>query len=100
MKFHTFSGETPAEALKKAQLECGENALVISTKQLRKKTISTSALYEVVVAVEEDKAPPPPPPRPMPSENSKYKSLFAFGNNLPFFNGFYWVTFFKTKTII
>ena len=74
MKFHTFSGETPAEALKKAQLECGENALVISTKQLPKKTISTSALYEVVVAVEEDKAPPPPPPRPMPSENSKYKS--------------------------
>lgn len=74
MKFHTFSGETPAEALKKAQLECGENALVISTKQLRKKTISTSALYEVVVAVEEDQAPPPPPPKPILSENSKYKS--------------------------
>ena len=54
MKFHTFSGETPAEAHKKAQLECGENALVISTKQLRKKTISTAALYEVVVAIEEE----------------------------------------------
>ncbi len=57
MKFHTFSGETPAEALKKAQYECGEDALVISTKQLRKKTISTAALYEIVVAVEEDKKP-------------------------------------------
>ncbi|NCB82721.1 MAG: flagellar biosynthesis protein FlhF, partial [Bacilli bacterium] len=53
MKFHTFSGETPAEALKRAQQECGENALVISTKQIRKKTISSSALYEVVVAIEE-----------------------------------------------
>ena len=51
MKFHTFSGETPAEALKKAQIECGENALVINTKQIRKKTISASALYEVVVAI-------------------------------------------------
>ncbi|AFL67639.1 flagellar biosynthesis protein FlhF [Sulfurospirillum barnesii] len=53
MKFHTFSGETPAEALKRAQNECGENALVISTKQIRKKTISSSALYEVVVAIED-----------------------------------------------
>lgn len=77
MKFHTFSGETPAEALKKAQLECGENALVISTKQLRKKTISNAALYEVVVAIDEDKMPPPPPePKPFISHESgnKYKS--------------------------
>ena len=76
MKFHTFSGETPAEALKKAQLECGENALVISTKQLRKKTISNAALYEVVVAIDEDKMPPPPEPKPFISQDSgnKYKS--------------------------
>ncbi len=73
MKFHTFSGETPAEALKQAQLECGENALVISTKQIRKKTISSSALYEVVVAIEEDQ-PTPPPPRPEPRAEPKYKS--------------------------
>jgi len=73
VKFHTFSGETPAEALKQAQLECGENALVISTKQIRKKTISSSALYEVVVAIEEDQ-PTPPPPRPEPRVEPKYKS--------------------------
>lgn len=67
MKFHTFSGETPAEALKKAQVECGENALVINTKQIRKKTISASALYEVVVAIEENQAPPAKPtPAPIP----------------------------------
>ena len=73
MKFHTFSGETPAEALKLAQVECGENALVISTKQIRKKTISTSALYEVVVAIEEDQ-PIPTPPRIEPKSESRYKS--------------------------
>lgn len=73
MKFHTFSGETPAEALKQAQQDCGENALVISTKQIRKKTISTSALYEVVVAVEEDQ-PTPIPKKPEPRAESKYKS--------------------------
>ncbi len=69
MKFHTFSGETPAEALKKAQIECGENALVINTKQIRKKTISASALYEVVVAIEENQAPPKPTPTPIPSRH-------------------------------
>ncbi len=73
MKFHTFSGETPAEALKQAQLDCGENALVISTKQIRKKTISTSALYEVVVAIEDDQ-PNPAPKKPEPRVEHKYKS--------------------------
>jgi len=53
VKFLTFSGETPAAALKQAQQECGENALVVSTKQIRKKTINSTSLYEVVVAVEE-----------------------------------------------
>ena len=53
MKFLTFSGETPAIALKLAQKECGENALVVSTKQIRKKTINSASLYEVVVAVDE-----------------------------------------------
>jgi len=75
VKFHTFSGETPAEALKKAQMECGENALVISTKQLRKKTISTAALFEVVVAIDDEKAQAVPERKPFPSpETSKYKS--------------------------
>jgi flagellar biosynthesis protein FlhF len=73
VKFHTFSGETPAEALKQAQLDCGENALVISTKQIRKKTISTSALYEVVVAIEDDQ-PNPAPKKPEPRVEHKYKS--------------------------
>lgn len=53
MKFLTFTGETPAKALKKAQLECGENAYVMSTKQIKKKTINSPGLYEIVVALDE-----------------------------------------------
>ena len=69
MKFLTFSGETPSAALKLAQQECGENALVVSTKQIRKKTINTSSLYEVVVAVEEIEE-KYVKPKPKPLKNS------------------------------
>lgn len=61
MKFLTFSAETPAAALKQAQIECGEDALVVSTKQVKKKTVNTPAIYEVVVAVEDAKVTPPAP---------------------------------------
>lgn len=60
MKFLTFSAETPAAALKQAQQKCGEEALVVSTKQVKKKTINTPALYEVVVAIDDEKKPMPP----------------------------------------
>jgi len=53
VKFLTFTGETPAEALKKAQYECGENAYVMSTKQIKKKSINSPSLYEIVVALDD-----------------------------------------------
>ncbi len=55
MKLLSFVDETPAAALKKAQLSCGEDALVFSTKEIRKKTFSTPAVYEVIVGVQDDK---------------------------------------------
>ncbi len=61
MKYLTFSDQTPAAALKQAQIECGEDALVISTKQIKKRSLNTSALYEVVVAVEDAKLTPKAP---------------------------------------
>ena len=67
MRTFTFTGENPAEALKKAQIACGEEALVVSTRELRKKSLGQSALYEVVVALEEGteaKAPPKKAARP------------------------------------
>lgn len=62
MKILTFSGATPAEALKKAQLEVGEEAMLIETREIQKKSLGKSALYEIVVGVEED-APSRPKPR-------------------------------------
>jgi len=54
MKLLSFQAETPALALKKAQEQCGEDALVINTKQIRPKTAMTPSLYEVVVAIENE----------------------------------------------
>ncbi|MFP4332011.1 MAG: flagellar biosynthesis protein FlhF [Campylobacterales bacterium] len=54
MKLLTFTGHTSAEALKKAQQICGDEAMVVSTKEIRKKSFSTPALYEVQVAVPEN----------------------------------------------
>ena len=55
MKLYTFTAETPSKALKKAQNACGMDALVVNTKMIKKKTLSSEGLYEVVVAVEDDK---------------------------------------------
>jgi flagellar biosynthesis protein FlhF len=54
MKLLSFVDETPAAALKKAQEACGEDALVFSTKEIRKKTLTTPAVYEVIVGVQDD----------------------------------------------
>jgi len=54
MKLLSFQAETPALALKKAQEQCGEDALVINTKQIRPKSAMTPSLYEVVVAIENE----------------------------------------------
>lgn len=60
MKILTFSGATPAEALKKAQLEVGEDAMLIETREIQKKSLGKNSLYEIVVGVEEGSAPRPP----------------------------------------
>lgn len=54
MRILTFSGATPAEALKKAQLEVGEEAMLIETREVQKKSLGKSALYEIVVGVDDD----------------------------------------------
>jgi flagellar biosynthesis protein FlhF len=53
MKLFTFTATSPALALQKAQKACGRDALVVSTKQIKKKSLSQDALYELVVAVED-----------------------------------------------
>ncbi len=49
----SFLGETPTKALRKAQEECGEDAIVISTKKISDPK-SKKDMYEVVVALEEE----------------------------------------------
>ncbi|EEO23877.1 flagellar biosynthesis protein FlhF [Helicobacter bilis ATCC 43879] len=61
MKLYTYSGEIPPEALKKAQSMHGDEALIIDSKEIRKKTLTEPGLYEVVVAVQDDAAPVPQP---------------------------------------
>lgn len=53
MKILTFSGTSPAEALKKAQLSVGEEAMLIETKEIRKKSLTETALYEIIVGIDD-----------------------------------------------
>ena len=61
-KFHTFTGESTIEALKKAQETCGEKAILVTTKQIQAKTINKKPLYEILVSVEEDDVKQPTKP--------------------------------------
>lgn len=53
MKVLTFHGASPAEALKKAQHEVGEEAVLIETKELQKRSLGQEPLYEIVVGIDE-----------------------------------------------
>lgn len=75
MKLYTYSGETPPEALKKAQGMHGDEALIIDSKEIRKKTLTEPGLYEVVVAVQDDAAPVPQPEVVAPRSNSIQQRL-------------------------
>ncbi|PHR56719.1 MAG: flagellar biosynthesis protein FlhF [Arcobacter sp.] len=54
MKVLTFSGSSPAQALKKAQQSVGEEAMLIETKEIRKKSLTQSALYEIIVGIDDE----------------------------------------------
>lgn len=56
-KFHTFTGTSPIEALRKAQEKCGDKAMLVTTKQIQPKTLNKEALFEILVSVEEDEEP-------------------------------------------
>lgn len=50
----SFLGETPTIALRKAQEECGEDAIVISTKKIANANGLNRDMYEIVVAIEDE----------------------------------------------
>ncbi|WP_419769155.1 MAG: flagellar biosynthesis protein FlhF [Candidatus Marinarcus sp.] len=55
MNMLSFLGETPSIALQNAQRECGEEAIVISTKKISDASNSSKNMYEVIVAIETEK---------------------------------------------
>lgn len=50
---HTFTVEDTEHIIPKVKEDYGDKALIITNKQIRPKTLNRSALYEVMVAVEE-----------------------------------------------
>ena len=54
MKIVTFTGRTPSEALKKAKLEYGDEAMLIETKEIKKRSLVEDGLYEIVVGIDEE----------------------------------------------
>ena len=54
MNMLSFLGETPTIALRNAQEECGEEAIVISTKKISSVSDGNKDMYEVVVTVEDE----------------------------------------------
>jgi len=55
LKLKTFRGSTHQEVLAKVKAELGEEALIVSTKEIKKKTLTSPGLYEIVAVVEETK---------------------------------------------
>ncbi len=54
MNMLSFLGETPTIALSLAQKECGEDAIVLSTKKISNALENGQDMYEIVVAVEDN----------------------------------------------
>lgn len=65
MKLYTYSGETPTEALKKAQTVHGDEALVVENRTIRKRSLTEPGLYEIVVQVEDSPGEAEPRPNSM-----------------------------------
>ena len=55
MKLKTFTAPTYTEALNKIKAELGDDAVIVSSKEIKRKTLSSPGLYEIVVAIEDDK---------------------------------------------
>ncbi len=54
MKLKTFTAPTYTEALNKIKTELGDDVVIVSSKEIKRKTLSSPGLYEIVVAIEDD----------------------------------------------
>ena len=53
MKLKSFTAPTYTEALNKIKEELGDNVVIVSSKEIKRKTLSSPGLYEIIVAIEE-----------------------------------------------
>jgi len=53
MKILTFTGKTPAEALRNAKIEVGDEGMIIETKEIQKKSLGKEGLYEIVIGLDD-----------------------------------------------
>jgi len=53
LKLKTYTAPTYTEALNKIKAELGDDAVIVSSKEVKRKTLTSPGLYEIVVAIEE-----------------------------------------------
>ena len=56
MKLKTYTAPTYTEALNKIKQELGDDVVIVSSKEIKRKTLSSPGLYEIVVAIEDEKS--------------------------------------------
>jgi flagellar biosynthesis protein FlhF len=54
MALKTFTGQTMQEAMAKVKAAVGDDALIVSNREIKRKTLTTPGLYEIVVKVEDE----------------------------------------------
>lgn len=54
MKIVTFTGKTPAEALRSAKTQVGDEGMIIETREIQKKSLGKEGLYEIVIGLEDN----------------------------------------------
>ena len=56
MKLKTFTAPSYTEALNKVKETLGDDVVIVSSKEIKRKTLGSKGLYEIVVAVEDEKS--------------------------------------------
>ena len=56
MALKTFTGQTMQDAMAKVKAAVGDDALIVSNREIKRKTLTTPGLYEIVVEVEDSKS--------------------------------------------
>jgi flagellar biosynthesis protein FlhF len=72
MALKTFTGQTMQEAMAKVKQAVGDDALIVSNREIKRKTLTTPGIYEIVVEVEDDK----------PVKNQKSQKISPLKDNV------------------